>query len=88
MTTLRVILDQLLSPVPGGIGRYAAELIDKAGLKGLSVGGAAVSTRHAGFVVNTGGATCRDVLELTERIKKRVLETSGVALELEVKVLR
>jgi len=69
-------------------GRYAAELIDKAGLKGLSVGGAAVSTKHAGFVVNTGGATCRDVLELTERIRKRVLETSGVALELEVKVLR
>ncbi len=70
---------------PGG---YAAALIDRAGLKGVSVGGAMVSPKHAGFIVNTGGATCRDVLELTELVRARVLETSGVALELEVRVLR
>lgn len=52
------------------------------------VGGAQVSEKHAGFVVNRGGATCADVLELVERVKARVLAETGVALEMEVKVLR
>lgn len=65
-----------------------ARLIDQCGLKGVCVGGAQVSEKHAGFVVNRGGATCADVLELVERVKARVLAETGVALEMEVKVLR
>lgn len=66
------------------VGGYAAALIDQAGLKGYQIGGAAVSTKHAGFVVNLGGATEKDVLELIEHIKARVKETSGIELEPEV----
>ena len=65
---------------------YAAALIEQAGLKGLRVGGAAVSEKHAGFVVNLGGATARDVLELVRLVKQRVLEHSGVELEPEVRL--
>ena len=68
-------------------GYFAAALIDQCGLKGLAVGGAQVSEKHAGFVVNRGGATCADVLELVNQVKARVLEQTGVALEMEVKVL-
>ena len=68
-------------------GHYAAALIDQCGLKGLTVGGAQVSEKHAGFVVNRGGATCRDVLELVERVRSRVLAETGVELEMEVRVL-
>ena len=68
-------------------GYFAAALIDQCGLKGLTVGGAQVSEKHAGFVVNRGGATCADVLELVARVKQRVLEATGVTLEMEVKVL-
>ena len=64
---------------------YAAALIDQCGLKGLSVGGAQVSEKHAGFVINRGGATCADVLRLTDRIRAAVLERTGIELELEVK---
>ena len=53
------------------------------GLKGMSVGGAQVSTKHSGFVVNTGGATCGDVLELTEKVSRIVKEKTGFELELE-----
>jgi len=66
---------------------YAAAMIDGAHLKGLRVGGAQVSEKHAGFVVNTGGATCADVLELMEQIRKAVFETYGVLLEPEVRLL-
>lgn len=66
---------------------YAAALIDEAGLRGLTVGGAQVSEKHAGFVINRGGATCQDVLRLMEEIKARVLSHSGVELEPEVRVL-
>ncbi len=66
------------------VGGYAAALIDQAGLKGLQVGGAAVSTKHAGFVVNLGGATEEDVTCLIAEIQRRVLESSGIALEPEV----
>lgn len=69
-------------------GGFAAALIDQAGLKGYAVGGAQVSPKHAGFVVNTGGATCEDVLRLMEHIQKVVYESSGIVLEPEVKILR
>jgi len=70
-----------------GTAVYAAALIDQCGLKGLTVGGAQVSEKHAGFIINKGGATCRDILELMEEVKRRVLEETGVALEPEVKTL-
>lgn len=66
---------------------YAAAMIDEAGLKGFAVGGAQVSPKHAGFVVNTGGATCADVLRLMEHIQKTVLARFGVELEPEVRVI-
>ena len=69
-------------------GHYAAQLIDECGLKGLTVGGAQVSEKHAGFVVNRGGASFEDVLRLMEHIQETVFRTSGIALEPEVKILR
>lgn len=69
------------------VGGYAAALIDRCGLKGLTVGGAQVSEKHAGFVINRGGATCADVLALTREIHDRVLAETGISLELEVKRL-
>lgn len=68
-------------------GYYAAALIDECRLKGTKVGGAQVSTKHAGFVVNTGGATCADVLALVELVRETVLRETGVALEMEIKTL-
>ena len=69
------------------VGGFAAALIDEAGLKGFSIGGAQVSEKHAGFVVNAGGATCADILRLMEHIQRTVLARSGIALEPEVLVL-
>lgn len=69
-------------------GHFAAALIDQCGLKGFAVGGAQVSEKHAGFVINRGGATCGDVLSLVEQVRERVLAQTGVELEMEVKVLR
>ena len=69
-------------------GGYAAALIDQAGLRGYAVGGAQVSEKHTGFVVNRGGATFEDVLRLMEHIQETVLRTSGIALEPEVKIIR
>lgn len=69
-------------------GHFAAALIDQCGLKGFTVGGAQVSEKHAGFVINRGGATCADVLELVRQVRERVLAQTGVELEMEVKVLR
>ena len=66
-------------------GYFAGKLIADAGLKGYGIGGAAVSEKHAGFVVNIGGATAKDVVELTDYIKKRIMEQFGVTLELEIK---
>lgn len=65
-------------------GDYAARLIEAAGLKGEREGGAQVSTRHANFIVNTGGASARDILALMARIQKRVEGQSGVRLQPEV----
>lgn len=69
-------------------GGYAAALIDEAGLKGYTVGGAQVSPKHAGFVINIGGASCSDVLRLIEYIQKTVLARSGIELEPEVRIIR
>ena len=69
-------------------GHFAAALIEQCGLKGLTVGGAQVSEKHAGFVINRGGATCADVLALVDQVKERVLQQTGVELEMEVRVLR
>lgn len=68
-------------------GHFAGGLIEQTGLKGLTVGGAQVSELHAGFIVNAGGATARDILELVDQVKRRVLERTGVCLEMEVRVL-
>ena len=69
-------------------GYYAGPLIEKNGFKGVRVGGAEVSEKHAGFVINRGGATCADVLALIEQIRSTVLEKDGVLLETEVKIIR
>ena len=68
------------------VGGYAAALIDQAGLKGKGVGHAAVSEKHAGFVVNLGGATAKDVLDTMALVQKTVLEQSGIRLEPEVRI--
>lgn len=69
-------------------GDFAARLIDEAGLKGLTVGGAQVSEKHAGFVINRGGATCVDVLTLMERVRDKVEKRTGIRLEPEVRIIR
>ena len=69
-------------------GYFAAALIDQCGLKGLTVGGAQVSEKHAGFVINAGGATCGDILALIDEVRERVFRETGVELEPEVKYLR
>ncbi|MCL2080681.1 MAG: UDP-N-acetylmuramate dehydrogenase [Oscillospiraceae bacterium] len=68
-------------------GHFAGGLIEQCGLKGLAVGGAKVSEKHAGFIVNTGGAKCADVLKLIEIIQKTVLAKTGVELKPEIKVI-
>lgn len=69
-------------------GSYASLLIDQCGLKGMRCGGAMVSEKHSGFVINMGYATCADVLELCSEIKKIVKEKTGYTLELEPVILR
>ena len=68
-------------------GYFVGKLIDDLGLKGYSIGGAQISTKHSGFIVNTGGATAKDVLNLIDYIKEKVLEANGVKLEEEIIVL-
>lgn len=68
-------------------GHFAGALIEGAGLKGLTVGGAQVSEKHAGFIINTGSATAKDILNLIDLVKQRVFENSGVTLEPEVRIL-
>ena len=69
-------------------GYFAGKLIEDAGLKGASVGGAQVSEKHAGFLINRGGATCDDMLRLIELVQQRVKEKFGVQLECEVRIIR
>ena len=68
-------------------GHYAAALIEGCGLKGRRVGGAQVSEKHAGFLVNRGGATCADLLALVELVRETVFRETGVSLELEIRTL-
>jgi len=68
-------------------GTHAAKLIEDAGLKGMKKGRAQISDRHANFIVNMGGASANDVLELVERAQKSVFEKFGIHLELEVKLI-
>ena len=68
-------------------GHYAGALIEQCGLKGLTVGGAQVSEKHAGFLINRGGASSGDVLELIRQVRERVLAETGVRLEPEVRIL-
>lgn len=69
-------------------GHFAGALIEQCNLKGTSVGGAKISTKHAGFVINTGNATCNDVLQLCKRVADTVKEQTGVDLEMEVRVTK
>lgn len=64
-----------------------AKLIDKCGLKGKQIGGAKVSEKHAGFIVNTGNATSKDILDLIEFVKNAVYEKTGKKIELEIEVV-
>ena len=68
-------------------GYFAGKLISDAGLKGFTCGGACVSEKHAGFVVNKGNATAADVIKLTDEVSEKIYELNGVKLELEVKKL-
>ena len=68
-------------------GYFAGALIEQSGLKGYTVGGAQVSEKHAGFVINRGGATATDIINIIDDIKKKVYEDSGVHLEPEVKII-
>lgn len=69
-------------------GYFAGKLIEDAGLKGFKIGGAEVSTKHCGFVVNKDNASCEDVLNLINHIKKTVKQKFNVELECEVKILK
>lgn len=65
-------------------GRYTAQMIDEAGLRGLSVGGAQVSEKHAGFIVNKGNATSRDVTELVGKVREAIRDKYGIEIECEI----
>ena len=67
---------------------YAAALIEQAGLKGFSIGGAQVSEKHSGFIVNSGGATFTDIMAVIEHIRATIHKRFGVELEPEVKIIR
>lgn len=69
-------------------GYFAGALIEQCGLKGKNVGDAQVSEKHAGFVINRGNATCKDVLELCDECAKTVFEKTGVKLEMEIRVTK
>ena len=69
------------------VGNFAGALIEQAGLKGLAVGGAQVSQKHAGFIINRGGATAGEIMELIELVQKKVYEHSGIKLEPEVRII-
>lgn len=69
-------------------GHFAGQMIEECGLKGFAVGAAQVSEKHAGFLINRGGATCDDMLRLIETVQQRVHEKFGVELECEVRIIR
>ena len=69
-------------------GHYAGALIEQCGLKGFSIGGAQVSEKHAGFIVNTGDATAADIENLIKHIQNTVFENTGVTLTPEIRILK
>ncbi len=69
-------------------GSFAGKLIEDSGLKGLTVGGAQVSEKHAGFIINVGGATYDDILELMKQVQTKVKDDYGVDLEPEVRIIK
>ena len=69
------------------VGGYAAALIEESGLKGYRAGGAEVSEKHSGFVINRGGATTDDVLAVMRHVREKVYEDSGIMLEPEVRLI-
>lgn len=69
------------------VGNYAGTLIQTCGLKGKIIGGAMVSTKHAGFIINKSNASCQNVIDLIDHIKAVVLENTGIALECEIKAI-
>ena len=71
-----------------GTDFITAKLIDEAGLKGYSVGGAKISEKHAGFIINTGNATAQDVLDLAKYVIDKVYEKFGKKIEFEIKILK
>jgi len=68
-------------------GAFAGQLIEQSGLKGYRIGGAIVSPKHAGFIINAGGATALDVRRLIEHVRATVLRDHGIELESEVQIL-
>lgn len=89
-TKRRVSKQPVEKPSAGSVfkrpeGYFAGALIEGEGLKGFSIGGAQVSEKHAGFIINKGNATAKDVLDLVEHIQKTVYEKNGVKLETEIK---
>ena len=89
-TKRRVTKQPVEKPSAGSVfkrpeGYFAGALIEGEGLKGFSIGGAQVSEKHAGFIINKGDATAKDVLDLVEHIQKTVYEKNGVKLETEIK---
>jgi len=92
LTERRVSKQPLELPSAGStfkrpVGHFAGQLIETSGLRGLTYGGAQVSKKHCGFVVNTGDASCKDVLTLIKMIQKIVFDAHGVKLEREVRVI-
>ncbi|MBE6031769.1 MAG: UDP-N-acetylmuramate dehydrogenase [Firmicutes bacterium] len=92
LTARRVSKQPLQYPSAGSFfkrpeGHFAGQLIEEAGLKGLSVNGARISPLHAGFLINEGGATAKDILDLAEVVKASVYEKSGILLEPEVRII-
>ena len=71
-----------------GTDFITAKLIDEAGLKGYSIGGAKISEKHAGFIINTGDATAKDVLDLVKYVTDKVYEKFNKKIELEIKILK
>lgn len=69
-------------------GAFAGKLIEECGLRGFTVGGAQISEKHCGFVINRGGATCADVVSLTDQVKAIVLQKTGYTLEREIRVVK
>lgn len=69
-------------------GRYTAKMIDEAGLKGFSVGGAQISEKHAGFIINKDNATCKDIKCLVDKVRSVIKDTEGIDIECEIRFIK